>query len=123
MANEKPAFFVKTNPEHRVPELWNRHVEFLQGKIRRQEFDLILLDNWLHFPDLMQNLGAENGTDSGNDSRIDNEKNSEALLNTYYTQTAKFTLPLVKRRGGGSFKVQIWKPKMGIPENDKPPSR
>ncbi|MFT4520391.1 MAG: hypothetical protein ACI9JM_002794 [Halioglobus sp.] len=92
--NDKPAFFDKTNPENAVPEVWERYVENLHRKIRNQEFDLLLIDNWMPLPNLKKGSGVD----------------TETLLKEHYRKAANMKLPLMKRLGGGGFRLQIWRP-------------
>lgn len=91
---DKPSFLVKNDPEHRISEIWERYVQSIHDKIRNQEFDLLLIDNWMPLPK------------STKDSAID----TRTLLEEHYTLTAKVSTPLAKRLGGGAFNMQVWKP-------------
>ena len=93
-----PLPLVKQDPKDAVSEVWERHVDLIQTKIRNQEFDLLLIDNWMPLPTSLHDSAA---TDT------------EKLLKSYYHRTANINLPLANRPGGGNFSVQIWKP---IPE-------
>jgi len=95
-----PSFLVKSDPEKSVPEIWERHVEFIQTKMKHQEFDLLLIDQWMPLPTSMR------------DSAVD----TKTLLKKHYKRTASVTLPLAKRLGGGNHVVQIWKPIPGTPD-------
>lgn len=91
----KPEFLVKAEPEHTVAVVWNRHVDRIQTKIRNQEFDLVLIDTWMALPTYM----ADPGTDT------------KKLFEQHYERTDQFALPLIERRGGGKFGLEVWKPK------------
>lgn len=98
--SNKPTFFIKTEPGHTVPEIWERHVDFIQSKIENKEFDLLLIDYWMHLPK------------SAQESAID----TKVLLKRYYRRVDTISLPLMDRLGGGEFSVQIWKPKLDATE-------
>lgn len=89
-----PPLFIKSDPEQTVPEIWERHVEFIQSKIKNQEFDLIMLDHWMQLPTSFQ----------------ENPVDTKVLLEKHYIKTGEMTLPLANRPGGGGYRVQIWKP-------------
>ena len=99
-----PLFFVKSEPKNSVEQIWERHVEFIQSKIKNQEFDLLLIDQWMPLPTLSQ------------DSAVDTKE----LLQHYYEKTATYTLPLAKRPGGGNYRIETWKP---IPTKPDPADR
>jgi hypothetical protein len=44
---------------------------------------------------------------------------TKELLEANYKQTANVRLPLAKRRGGGSFNVQVWKPILATSDEGK----
>jgi hypothetical protein len=91
---DMPPLFVKSEPKYRVEQIWERYVEFIQSKIKNQEFDLLLIDQWMPLPTSIQ------------DSAIDTKE----LLQHYYEKTATYTLPLAKRPGGGNYLIETWKP-------------
>jgi hypothetical protein len=93
-SRDLPSWLGNTDQAHTVQEIWKRHVELIQGKIRNQEFDLLVMDDWMSLPSLM----------------ITSANDTEALLKKYYSQTANVTLPLAKRLGGGTYRVHVWKP-------------
>lgn len=91
---DKPPIFVKRNPEHSVPHIWKRYVSLIQSKIRNQEFDLIVIDNWMKMP-----ISTE-------PTAIDTNE----LLKNHYVETDYIKLPLMKRPGGGMYAARIWRP-------------
>ena len=103
LGNNKPSFLVKTNKEHTVPEVWERYVNFIQDKLRKKEFDLLLIDNWLLLPNSI--LGSEPDT--------------LTVLKRHYKRTDTIILPLVKRPGGGKYRIRVWKPIPGKPASGK----
>ncbi len=100
---DMPSFLAKSDPEKTVPEIWERHVQFIQNKIKNQEFDLLLIDQWMPLPI------------STNDSSID----TKMLLKNHYKRTANISLPLANRLGGGNHTVQVWKPIPAALDTDK----
>lgn len=92
--NNKPAFLVKSDPANTIPEVWERYVKNIHKKIRNQEFDLLLIDNWMRLPNTQK------------DSDVD----TEALLKEYYKKSSRMILPLMKKHGGGDFSLEVWRP-------------
>lgn len=114
-----PSWLGSTDQAHTVQEVWARYVELIQGKIRNQEFDLLLMDHWMNLPSSMNY--SENDTEAF--SMKYSENDTKALLNKYYAQTGNVTLPLAKRLGGGNYQVRIWKPIPITPDKDTPQPR
>jgi hypothetical protein len=100
---DKPASFVKSDEKNRVPEIWERYIELIQTKIKNQAFDVLLIDQYMAFPSSSQNSVTDTKT----------------LLEANYKKTANVRLPLAKRRGGGGFNVQVWKPILATSDESK----
>jgi hypothetical protein len=100
---DKPAFLVKTDQKKRISEIWERHIELIQTKIKNQAFDVLLIDQYMAFPSSSQNSVTDTKT----------------LLEANYKKTANVRLPLAKRRGGGGFNVQVWKPILATSDESK----
>lgn len=93
MAHFKPSFFAQSHPDQTPGAIWTRHVERIREKMKAQEFDLILLDNWMVMPEDL--TGGSTSTD---------------LLQKYYYRSATINLSLAKRPGGGGYSIHVWKP-------------
>jgi hypothetical protein len=91
---EKPDFLKKANEQEDVLAVWEGFVAQIQRKIANQEFDLLLIDSMMNLPESLLNA----------------EVNTKALLREHYQLSARVKLPLMERLGGGSFRVQVWKP-------------
>ena len=102
-AKNKPASFAKSDEKNRISEIWERHIELIQTKIKNQAFDVLLIDQYMAFPSSSQNSVTDTKT----------------LLEANYKKTANVTLPLAKRRGGGGFNVQVWKPILATSDESK----
>ena len=102
----KPSFLVKSKPEHTIPEVWERYVKLIQTKIKKQEFDLLVIDHWMRLPTSKPSLTLIQTAES----------ETLALLKVHYTETDTMMLPLADRLGGGKFRVHLWKPKTDGPE-------
>ena len=102
-AKNKPASFAKSDEKNRISEIWERHIELIQTKIKNQAFDVLLIDQHMSFPSSSQNSVTDTKT----------------LLEANYKKTANVTLPLAKRRGGGGFNVQVWKPILATSDESK----
>jgi len=105
-AKHKPAFFVKSVHEETVPQIWQRHRERLNNKLKNQSIDLVLIDNWMELPP------------SDDPSDIDLQK----TLETHYEQTDTLGLRLMDRRGGGLFNLKIYKPRDKTPDSSSMPN-
>jgi hypothetical protein len=93
--------FRKTKPGESPSELWERHVELIQRKLKNQEFDMVLLDTWLLLPE----------------SRTVKEIDSKTLLSQYYEISGKpIKIALPTQPDGGNYTVQVWKPKQSAPQ-------
>jgi len=103
LAKNKPASFVKSDEKNRISEIWERHIELIQTKIKNQAFDVLLIDEYMRFPSSSQNSVTDTKT----------------LLEANYKKTANVRLPLAKRRGGGGFNVQVWKPILATSDESK----
>jgi hypothetical protein len=106
-SKDLPSWLGSTDQAHTLQEIWKRYIELIQGKIRNQEFDLLLMDEAMYLPSMMKS----------------SENETEVLLHKYYAQTADLTLPLAKRLGGGDYRVRIWKPIRTATEKDSPQPR
>lgn len=100
MAANKPKIFTQARPDETPAGIWAKYVNRIRQKLRAQEFDLILLDQWMNIPD---------GFVSG--------ESSSALLKKYYYRSEVITLSLAKRPGGGNYLIQVWKPLHNPAEN------
>ena len=99
LAANKPGVFVKARAEDRVPAVWNEYLTKLYRKIERQEFDLILLSPWE-----MRGIFLRNPPPF-------EDVEGKAFLLRHYAMTQKITLSMTKRHGGGTYNVQVWRPK------------
>ena len=108
VANDKPSFLIDMQQKDTVPEIWERYVNLIHGKIQKREFDLLLIDNWMPFPTSIQDSAKKTETLLESMQRV--KVDTERLLKANYMMTAEITLPLVKRPGGGNYQLQIWKP-------------
>ncbi|MDC0362146.1 hypothetical protein OAN12_03800 [Halioglobus sp.] len=99
----KPALFVKSNPAETAAAIWERHVRSIEQKILSQEYDLILMDQWMNMPMSLTGLGADPAT----------------ALQTHYKKTDVFNLPLARRPGGGLFRMEVYEPLDKDPEDNQ----
>lgn len=93
MAANKPKIFEQEDPGATPAAIWDNYISRIQQKLKAQEFDLVLLDQWMNIPNSI--LPGENSND---------------LLNKYYYRSEVITLSLAKRPGGGNYLIQVWKP-------------
>ena len=99
--SDKPAFLSKSDPGETVAAVWERYVENFQKKIRNQEFDLLLIDVWMPLPNSQKDIGDD----------------TQTLIKQFYEVSDDLRLPLMNKRGGGTFGLRIWTP-LKIPVTD-----
>ena len=110
-AQVKPVIFAKDDPDNTIAAVWEAYVENINGKIERQEFDLIILDQWTHLPVAMANLRNSISNKTFLMSHLKNSSlNDAARLKNHYRKAEVIALPMDKRPGGGQLVFQIWKP-------------
>ena len=98
-ARLKPDILRRDNPDESVEGIWHKHVDRLHEKVKKQSFDLILVDEWTG---LLNALPDADGQVKGVD-----------LLQQYYEQRKVLPVSAADRPGGGTFHVQVWTPKGG----------
>jgi hypothetical protein len=93
LADNKPGFLAQESADETPGALWTKHVGHIRQKLKAQEFDLILLDQWMAMPEDV--AGGES---------------TNALLKNYYYRSGMIVLSLAERPGGGNYRIQVWKP-------------
>lgn len=94
LGSMKSPRFTRENKSDRVAEIWEDYVNHIASKIRNREFDLLVMDNWMHLPSSLANPDLD----------------LESLLGSHYEQTDAFGLHLVDRPGGGSYRIKLYRP-------------
>ena len=95
----KPEALKRDDPEASVDGLWEAHVHRIHGMIRRREFDAFLLNIWTALPAMPP----------GSDYTVDGLE----LMKHYYEKQSQFPVPAAKRPGGGTFSIEVWRPRQG----------
>lgn len=95
-AELKPAFFRHANPDQTVTAIWSRYVDTLHERIRTQDFDVIILDQWTTIPDTRHT--------------VEPNVNGVELMKQHYRLSERFPVSAAKRPGGGIFAMKIWVP-------------
>lgn len=83
-SGKRPSIFGGKASEKQVDEIWSEYKRKLQGMYEHKEFDLLLIFGYGSHPE---------------------------EFNRYYTHTETIPLSLTKRRGGGTWGIQVWLPK------------
>lgn len=100
LAENKPSIFRQTNPAERPGAIWNAWLAGLYARIRAGEFELLLLTPWD-----VQGIFEANPPPEGGDG--------VAELNRHYEITETFPISMSERPGGGTFPMQVWRPRAG----------
>lgn len=99
LAANKPAWFVKKDPQQRVEAIWDRYMTMLYRKIERQEFDLILLSPWEMRGIFMNNPPPFEAVAG------------RKFLARHYQLDEKIPLSMTQRHGAGTWTIQVWRPR------------
>jgi len=95
LGSGKPDFLANSAQERSVADIWEDHVLRIQSKLENREFDVLLIDQWLPLPKSVH----------------EDTPDTMAVLKEHYKITGRIKLSLAQRRGGGTYRMQIWKPK------------
>ncbi|NND66279.1 MAG: hypothetical protein HKN19_01715 [Halioglobus sp.] len=95
----KPDILKRADYAVSVDGIWERHVKRVHDLIRRREFDAVLVNPWTPLPMMPPGSGyAVNGRE---------------LLEQYYEKKRLLPLAAANRPGGGSYPIEIWRPREG----------
>jgi hypothetical protein len=90
------SFPLHENPEETVEQVWEKHVNRIFSMIAAQEFDLIILDQWIPVPNHRPDSNV----------KID----GTSMLQQYYRRREVIPISLANRPGAGKYAMQIWEP-------------
>ncbi|MEH6569395.1 MAG: hypothetical protein V7709_09980 [Halioglobus sp.] len=99
LASNKPDFFVKEKKGDRVSAIWNNYITNMYRKIERREFDLILVSPWE-----LRGIFERNPPPF---KKITGRK----FLSRHYKTEQTIKLSMTDRYGGGTYDIQVWRPK------------
>ncbi|MEH6582661.1 MAG: hypothetical protein V7754_12050 [Halioglobus sp.] len=99
LAAEKPRWLDKAEPEDEVQAVWAQYMSMLYQKVAAGEFDLIIISPWEMRGIFLRNPPA--------DSALDGKE----YLKKYYYVDEKIPLSMTDRQGGGTYQLQIWRPR------------
>ncbi len=99
IALQKPALFVKANPEERVDAVWDQYLTDIFRKIENKEFDVILINPWDHKGMFGRNQPPFEDVDG------------RTFLRRYYEVEERFPLSMTARYGGGTYEMRVWRPR------------
>jgi hypothetical protein len=99
LAAEKPEWLRKEQPSDRVEVIWDEYMDDIYRKIANSQFDMIIISPWE-----MRGIFLRNPP---RDAAIDGKQ----FLQQYYYADEKIELSMTNRQGGGSYQLQVWRPK------------
>lgn len=99
LAASKPALFRQREPGARVEAVWSRYIADLYRRIEHGEFDLVIVSAWE-----VQGI-FERHPPPG--SALD----GKAFLQKYYEVAETIPLSMTNRQGGGTWHLQVWRPR------------
>jgi len=102
----KPERFKRKDRAASVDAIWEAHVKRIHGMVRRREFDAILVDGWTQLPMMPP----------GSDYAV----NGMELMERYYEKGRTLPVSAANRPGGGTFAVQVWRPRSGEIADEPP---
>ena len=115
-AEFKPTHFVKKNPEESITKIWDTYINFINQKVKNQEFDLIILDQWTHLPiPFSMPSSSVNETALIKSTMRLQSLNDAAQLKNHYQRREVIALSLANRPGGGILRMSVWEP---IPDSE-----
>ena len=99
LAVNKPKWMLKELEQDRVGTVWAEYIDELYGKIKRKEFDLILVSPWE-----MRGIFLRNPPP-------DEDITGKKFLARYYAIDERIKLSMTDRHGGGTYDIAVWRPK------------
>ncbi|MGI9285522.1 MAG: hypothetical protein ACR2P1_09040 [Pseudomonadales bacterium] len=99
LAKDKPDFFIKDRPEDRVEAIWEQYLTDIYRKIEAKKFDLILVSPW--------DFNGIFGTNPPPFAAVD----GASYLKRFYRLDDRFPISMTDRYGGGTWGIQVWRPK------------
>ncbi len=104
----KPEIFRKTRPQDRVEQVWRDYITALYRRVELQEFDAIIISPW-----------EMRGIFERNPPPLADIGGREFLARHYYI-AEWFPLSMTDRYGGGTYKLQVWRPRDNADVEVKP---
>ncbi len=99
LAVSKPPWMLKELEQDRVATVWAEYIDELYGKIKRKEFDLILVSPWE-----MRGIFLRNPPPN-------EDITGKKFLSRYYAVDERIKLSMTDRHGGGTYDIAVWRPK------------
>ena len=103
LAADKPRWFKKRAEQDRVEAVWEQYIERLYRDIENQYFDAIIITPL-----------EQRGIFVTNPPPFSQLTGYEFLRRYYYLEES-FPLSMTKRRGGGNYRFQVWRPQHEAP--------
>lgn len=103
LAAGKPGFFVKGRPEDTVEGIWANYIANMYQKIETRGFDLVLVSSWE-----MRGFFDRNPPPN---SKLSGRR----FLARHYKNSGTIPLSMTDRYGGGTYNIQVWKPRKNSP--------
>jgi len=89
----------KAQPSDRVEVIWDEYMDDIYRKVADGQFDMIIISPWE-----MRGIFLRNPPP---DTTIDGRQ----FLQRYYYADEKIELSMTNRQGGGSYQLQVWRPR------------
>jgi hypothetical protein len=99
LAVNKPGWLLKDREEDRVAGVWHDYINELYRKIEAGEFDMIVISHWE-----MRGIFLRNPPPF-------EDVTGRQFLSRYYKVTEKISLSMTDRHGGGTYDLQVWRPR------------
>jgi hypothetical protein len=106
LAAEKPAWFVKREPESRVGAVWDDYIRELYRRVESRQFDVVLATGW----DINGFFTTRPHPDSG--------EAGDDIFRRHYRHERTVTLSMTDRPGAGTHRIQVWRPRSAPPRVD-----
>jgi hypothetical protein len=98
-AFKKPDWTRKADPAERVEAVWQDYITEMYRKVQRREFDYILISPW-----------EMRGIFQNNPPPFEDVTGRNFVVR-YYCKVDQIPLSMTGRRGAGTWKIQVWKPR------------
>jgi hypothetical protein len=99
LAAGKPGIFRQRGEHKDVQTVWAAYIEDLYDKVSRREFDLVIVSPWE-----MRGIFGRHPPPQG-------DLDGGAFLKSHYYLSETIPLSMTDRQGGGTWDLQVWKPR------------
>lgn len=107
LAAQRPDWLKKEKPGDEVEVVWAQYTDEIYRKVSAREFAMIIISPWE-----MKGIFLRNPPP---DSQLDGRQ----FLKRHYYVDETIPLSMTDRQGGGTYQLQLWRPKKGHPKNPR----